>query len=933
MRDIAGALFISLVAPVCLTAQTLSFATGNPAGLYYPLGGGLASIWSRTVAGVNMKAEVTAGSVTNLIQVAKLESDIGFSQGDSVADAVIGEGRFRDPLPLAVLGKMYPNVVHVVALASSGIVSIEDLRGKRVSVGPPGSGNAVTAWNILNALEINEDDFVVRQLNFTETSNGLKDGTLDAGFIAAGIGVAAVVELAVARDVVLVPFTDEEITAVTDAIPAYSAFSVPPGVYRGVDEPVQTPSLWNLLVVNQSMNEDLAYRLIKALFDFRPDLETSPKSRSSSFPRPRPRSDRCHSTPVPNGTMTKSSDPNGQAQNSPHPLEDALLKLVFVVAIALSCFQLWQSLSGAIGATFFRPIHLTWIIVLTFLHYPLAKTRTARLVDVGLAALTLYCGYGILSFDYRGVDHILDGLSTHDFACGLLLIVLLFEATRRSVGWTMVAIGALFIFYNAFGNLLPDVIANRGFTFERIVRFQVFSGAGLFGTALGIAAGTVFMFVLFGAFLEVTGAGRFFIDLAFAGAGRYRGGPAKASVLASAAMGSISGSAIANTVTTGALTIPMMKKLGYKPEQAAGIEAAASTGGQIMPPIMGAGAFIMAEFTSTPYNSIVWLSIAPAILYFVCTLIFVHLMAAKLGLRGMTETPPLFETLRDGFHFFYPLAIVTVLLLLNYSPPLVGAVGCAIVVLTGALRTGTRVNLRTILDGLKRGALMALPISAACATAGIVVGVIGQTGIGLQFTESVVDLAGGALWLALALIAVAALILGMGLPVTAAYIVLSVMAAPALKGLGLPLVVAHMIIFWLSQTSNVTPPIALAAFAGAGIAGARPMGAAREALKLAAGFFIIPLMMAYSGLLMIEGVSFANGMWSVGITLALILAVAIAAEGYALKPTSTIERWSLVAGAVFLVVADERSRLLGLAVVIATLFVHTIRVRRGTPST
>ncbi len=627
--------------------------------------------------------------------------------------------------------------------------------------------------------------------------------------------------------------------------------------------------------------------------------------------------------------MTRSSDQTEQAQGSPLLLEEALLKLVFVAAIALSCFQLWQSLTGSLGATFFRPIHLTWIIVLTFLHYPLSRERSARVIDLLLAGLALYCGYAILSFDYRGIDHILNGLSIHDFTCGLLFIVLLFEATRRSVGWVMVALGALFLLYNAYGNVLPDVIANRGFTFERIVRFQVFSGAGLFGAPLGIAAGTVFMFVLFGAFLEVTGAGRFFIDLAFAGAGRYRGGPAKASVFASAAMGSISGSAIANTVTTGSLTIPMMKKLGYRPEQAAGIEAAASTGGQIMPPIMGAGAFIMAEFTSTPYNAIVVLSIAPALLYFVCTLLFVHLMAAKLGLRGMSETPPLGPTLRNGFHFFYPLAIVTLLLLLNYSPMRVGAVGAAIVVLTGALRAGTRVRVKTIFDGLKRGAIMALPISAACATAGIVVGVIGQTGIGLQFTESVVELAGGALWLALVLIAGAALILGMGLPVTAAYIVLSVMAAPALRDLGLPLVVAHVIIFWFSQTSNVTPPIALAAFAGAGIAEARPMASAMEALKLSAGFFIIPVMMAYSSLLLIDGVSLPALAWSIAITLAIIIAVAVSTEGYALRAATSYERWFLVLSAALLVYPDERSRILGLAAVTATLSAHLLRVRRS----
>ena len=517
-------------------------------------------------------------------------------------------------------------------------------------------------------------------------------------------------------------------------------------------------------------------------------------------------------------------------------LDGALIRVAFVGAAALSLFQIWQSVTGSLGGTFFRPIHITAILILALLHYPIETRRFGRVPDVVMALAALYCGITIVRFDYRGIDHILNGLTTHDLVVSVVFIVLLFEATRRSVGWVMVAIGVVFLTYNAFGNLLPDLVANRGFTLERIMRFQIFTGAGLFGTPLGIAAGTVFMFVLLGAFLEVTGAGAFFIHLAFAAAGRFRGGPAKASVIASAAMGSISGSAIANTVTTGALTIPMMKKLGYRSEQAAGIEAAASTGGQIMPPIMGAGAFIMSEFTSTPYTDLVLISIAPAVLYFVCTLVLVHLMAAKLGLTGMSEPPPLRDTLRDGYHFFVPLVLVTVLLLMNYSPPLVAAIGCASVVVTGALRANTRVGLGALVQGLKRGALMAIPISTACATAGIVVGVIGQTGIGLQFTESVVEMAGGHLWLALALIALAALVLGMGLPVTAAYIVIAVLAAPALRDLGLQLVVAHMIIFWLSQTSNVTPPIALAAFAGAGVAGANgPCTRRGRLVKLALG--------------------------------------------------------------------------------------------------
>ena len=271
-----------------------------------------------------------------------------------------------------------------------------------------------------------------------------------------------------------------------------------------------------------------------------------------------------------------------------------------------------------------------------YLVFPLSGQL--RWLDVVTIVAVLWSGFRILSFDYQGLDHLLNGLATPDFVAGLIVIAATLELARRSVGLVMMLVGLIFVLYGAFGNLLPDVLATRGFSFERIVRFQVFTGAGLYGAPIGIAAGAVFSFVLFGAFLQATGAGKFLIDLSFAAAGRYRGGPAKASVLASAAMGSISGSAIANTVTTGALTIPMMKQLGYKPPQAAGIEAAASTGGQIMPPIMGAGAFVMAEFTKTPYGDIVWMSLTPAILYFFSVLLYVHIMAVKAGFTGMTDT-------------------------------------------------------------------------------------------------------------------------------------------------------------------------------------------------------------------------------------------------------------------------------------------------------
>ena len=618
--------------------------------------------------------------------------------------------------------------------------------------------------------------------------------------------------------------------------------------------------------------------------------------------------------------------------------------LVTAVAALLSVFQLWQPVAGFVPpgvlpletilgmqpAVYFRPVHLCWILCLGFWVYPL-RVRGAALpwLDVLTTVLVLWATWRIVQFDYAAIDHLLNGLVAADFLAGVIIVSATLELARRSVGPVMGIIGLVFVLYAAFGNVLPDVLATRGFSFERIVRFQVFTGAGLYGAPIGIAAGAVFSFVLFGAFLQVTGAGKMLIDLSFAAAGKSRGGPAKASVMASAAMGSISGSAIANTVTTGSLTIPMMKKLGYKPAQAAGIEAAASTGGQIMPPIMGAGAFVMAEFTKTPYGDIVWMALVPALLYFTSVLLYVHLMASKAGFKGATERPKVLPIFLNGLHFFLPLALITVMLLQNYSPLLVGAAGCAAVVVASLLRSHTRIGFAEIVAGLRQGALLAVPISVACAVAGIVVGTIGQTGIGLQFTESVVSLSDGRLWLALILVAVAALVLGMGLPATAAYIVLAVMTGPALQELGLALITAHMIIFWLAQSSNVTPPIALAAFAGAGIAGAQPMAAAVSALKLANGLFVIPLMMAYSPLLLTEAQGWPLVFVAGAVTLVLIVVLAMALEGFL---WTTVPKYLRIAGLVcagLLVWPDTLVRSLGAVLALFLFAVNWLQARRS----
>ena len=568
---------------------------------------------------------------------------------------------------------------------------------------------------------------------------------------------------------------------------------------------------------------------------------------------------------------------------------------VLTLAVSLSVFQLWQGITSTISATYLRPTHLAWVMVLIFMHYPLVKSSEqssflpGRMVDLILSVATVAAAYRIVSFDYNDINYLLYGLGSLDLIAGIAYGVLLMEACRRTTGWVMVIITAAFMSYSALGSLLPGTMATKAYTLQELVQFQIYSSNGIFGAALGIASTTVFIFVLFGAFLEVTGAGKFFIDLAFAIAGKYRGGPAKAAVIASAGLGSISGSAIANTVTTGSITIPMMKKLGYRPEQAAGIEAAASTGGQIMPPIMGAGAFVMAQFTGIPYSEIMIASIAPAIMYFFCTLLYVHLMACKLDLGTVSRTTAVWTVMKEGAHFLIPLALITTLLMMAYSPLLVGVAGCAAILVVASMRKSSRPSFRLIIQGMKNGALLALPISAACGAAGVIVGVVGQTGIGLQFTQFVTSLSGGYLLTSLLLISAVALVLGMGLPVTAAYIVLAVIAVPLLGDFGLPLLTSHLIVFWLSQTSNVTPPIALAAFAGAGVAQANPMKSSVEAFKLAGGLFVIPLMMAYTGLVDPEA-SALDLLTAVIQTLAIIVALAIVLEGFLLHQLTPVER-------------------------------------------
>lgn len=534
-----------------------------------------------------------------------------------------------------------------------------------------------------------------------------------------------------------------------------------------------------------------------------------------------------------------------------------IARVVFVLAVALSLFQLYTAGLTAMTALLQRSVHLGAILCLTFLiHPPFKGARKDKftiwlVLDLTLVAISLYTIF-YLGFNMEEIFERQGDWIPSDVAVGVIGVCLVLEACRRVIGNIMAGICLSFLLYAYFGPYMPDLIIHKGYSIERMSTTLWLTTEGVFGIPLGVAATFVFIFVLFGAFLEATGGGNFFINLAYALTGRFSGGPAKTAVIASGFMGSVSGSAVGNVVATGAFTIPMMKRVGYPAHVAGAVEAAASTGGQLMPPIMGAGAFLMAEFTNTSYLEIVKIAAVPAILYYVTVLMFVHFEAQKLGLKGQPkdQLPNAWEVIKENLHFLIPIVILVTALMSHVSPMRAGFLAVVSTYAASFIRKKSRLGFRQLLDTLEIGAKNAVMVSVACAAAGIIVGMVSLTGLGLQFSHLVIDLSMGIKVLAILLIGAASLVLGMGLPVTASYIVLVILAGPALQDMGVPIVVAHMIVFWYSQDSNVTPPVSLASFAAAGVAGANPMRTAFTSWKLAKGIYIIPIIMAYRPLLM-----------------------------------------------------------------------------------
>jgi TRAP transporter 4TM/12TM fusion protein len=436
-----------------------------------------------------------------------------------------------------------------------------------------------------------------------------------------------------------------------------------------------------------------------------------------------------------------------------------MAKVISGVAICLSLFQLYTAGLIALPAMVQRSVHLSAILALTFLtRPPFAGAKKDQLtiwllLDICLAFASVFCAAYIVSdleaiFDRQG-DWIFS-----DYVVSVLGVLLVMEACRRVIGWVMTLICAFSVLYAYFGPYMPDILAHKGYSLERISTTLFLTTEGVFGVPMYVASTFVFIFVLFGAFLETTGGGNFFIDLAHALTGRFSGGPAKTSVIASGFMGSVSGSAVGNVVATGSFTIPMMKKVGYRPHVAGAIEAAASTGGQLMPPIMGAGAFLMAEFTNTSYLTIIKISFVPAVLYYMTVLLFVHFEAKKYGLSGQPKEllPNAWQVIRDGLHFVLPVVILIYVLVANYSPMMAGFVAVISTYVAAMLRKRSRIGLRKLLEALENGAKNAVMVSVACGAAGIIVGMVSLTGMGLKFSSIVLDLSFGIKMLAILLI-------------------------------------------------------------------------------------------------------------------------------------------------------------------------------------
>ncbi len=596
--------------------------------------------------------------------------------------------------------------------------------------------------------------------------------------------------------------------------------------------------------------------------------------------------------------------------------------LITTIAVAMSLFHIYTAGFGLLNAMIQRAMHLAFVLVLVFLLYPFSQKKSARdripwtdfILALAGAYVTLYMVFNFEELVMRA------GLPTRmDLIVGFLGIALLLEATRRVSSPILPCIALFFLFYCFFGRYFPQMFQHRGFNVIRVINHMYMGTEGVFGIPLAVSATFVFMFILFGSFLEQTGMGKFIIDLSMALAGHSTGGPAKVAVLSSGFMGSISGSSVANVCTTGMFTIPLMKSVGYKPYFSGAVEAVASTGGQIMPPVMGAAAFIMAEFLGVPYLKVALAAIVPAFLYYFAVMVQVHLEASRLGLEGLPreQLPKLGALLKKKGHLLLPLAGIVYFLLSGYTPLKAAFNGILITVAVSYLNRETMLTPLKLRDALESGARGALGVACACGTVGIIVGTATLTGLGLRIASAIVAISGGLLLPSLILTMVACILLGAGLPTTANFIVTSTMCAPALFKLDVPPMAAYMFVLYFGIAADLSPPVALAAYAGAGIAGDDPMKTGATAVKLALAGFLVPYIYVYNPMLVLVGFK------AVPFTIAIITAVlgvfllGMGSIGYYKIKMQAWQRALAFAGALTLLVPGIQTDIIGLAILIS----------------
>ena len=567
------------------------------------------------------------------------------------------------------------------------------------------------------------------------------------------------------------------------------------------------------------------------------------------------------------------------------------------ISVIFVIFQLYATLSGAITAQVLRATHLAFVQLLAFLLFPPTKNsprNTLPWYDIVLGLIGVACWlYIVVNFD--SLVRRSGNNTPLDVAVGIVGILVLFESCRRIVGLPIMIIAGSFIVFAFAGKYLPGFLHHRGYSLQRVVCHLFYNTEGIMGTPIGACSTFIFLFILFGALLEKTGIGHFFIDVCNALAGGASGGPAKVAVLSSALLGTVSGSSVSNTVGSGSFTIPMMKKLGYKGEFAGAVEAAASTGGQIMPPIMGAAAFLMAESLGLPYITIVKAAIVPAILYFTGIFITVHLEAKKLGLKGLPkeQLPRFMPLLLKKGYMILPLVVIIYFLCAGKTAvfaALMGIIACVLVgfgVSVSDLAHGRKPSFggKDIVEIMCTAARNIISVAIACGMAGIIIGIVTLTGLGLRLGNGLVMLAHGKLLLTLVFTMVASIILGMGAPTTANYLITSTITAGAIISLGIEPLAAHMFAFYFGIIADVTPPVALAAIAGAAIAKAKPMKTALNATKLAIGAFIIPYMFVYNSKMLMINASALSVVMIIITAILGMFGISVALEGYGFNNT------------------------------------------------